>query len=330
MKQTAASRAQDITDLQDKLRHYLSDAQFHFVLSQIRMGTRAARGRRWSVKDKCLALSLLHSSPKTYRLLRKIFALPTVSTLNKIVQCVEVYPGFNEYVLHALKLKTAAMPASSKLVSVVLDEMAIKEGVTYDRHRDYVEGFGHGQAGQLANHTLVFMVRGLVEKWKLPVGYFLSSGPMSGATMRELLKSCLDKLHGIGLTVLLVISDQGSTNINLFETLLGITINGPVFLHNNSQIYFMYDPPHLLKSVRNKLKNSGLTVGGKDVLWRHIRSFYDLDSSKPIRMAPRLTKKHLDLPPFAPLRVRLATQILSHSVAAGMSAMIQWKQLPGV
>ena len=38
-------------------------------------------------------------------------------------------------------------------------------------------------------------------------------------------------------------------------------------------------------------------------------------------MAPKLTSKHIDLPPFAPLRVKLATQILSHLVAAGISTM---------
>ena len=49
-------------------------------------------------------------------------------------------PSMNEYVLHALKLKTAAMPARDKLVSIVLDEMGIKEGVSYDEHRDNIEG----------------------------------------------------------------------------------------------------------------------------------------------------------------------------------------------
>ena len=308
----------------------MSAPQLHFVISQIRVGLRGPRGRRWTVADKTLALSLLHSSPKTYRLLRSIFTLPSVCTLRNIVRQVEVYPGFNEYILHALKLKIVSMPAASKLVAILLDEMSIKQGVSYDRHMDVVEGFCHGQTGQMANYALVFMVRGLIEKWKLPVGYFLSSGPMKGATMKDLLFDGITKLHAIGLTVMLVICDQGSTNVNLFETLLGVTVATPYFGHGDNRILFMYDPPHLLKSVRNNMKKSGFTVDGHDILWQHIRSFYDLDSSKPIRMAPRLTKKHLDLPPFAPLRVRLTTQVLSHSVAAGMSAMIQWEKLPGI
>ena len=69
----------------------------------------------------------------------------------------------------------------------VLDEMSIKQGVTYDRHMDIVEGFYHGQTGQMETYTLVFMVRGVIEKWKLPIGYFLSSGPMKGVTIKDLL-----------------------------------------------------------------------------------------------------------------------------------------------
>ena len=45
-------------------------------------------------------------------------------------------------------------------------------------------------------------------------------------------------------------------------------------------------------------------------------------------MAPKLTAKHTDLPPFAPLRVKLATQVLSHSVAAGISTTGSLGALP--
>ena len=34
-------------------------------------------------------------------------------------------------------------------------------------------------------------------------------------------------------------------------------------------------------------------------------------------MAPKLTERHIYLPPFTNMRVKLATQVFSHSVAAG-------------
>ena len=69
----------------------------------------------------------------------------------------------------------------------------------------------------------------------------------------------------------------------------------------------MYDPPHLLKNIRNNLKNHGYTIETHDINWQHINDFYEADISKPILMAPRLSKKHVDLPPFAALRVSLAS-----------------------
>ena len=53
-----------IQELEEELVLYLSVLQLHFVISQIRVGTREPKVRRWTVTDKTRALSLLHSSPK--------------------------------------------------------------------------------------------------------------------------------------------------------------------------------------------------------------------------------------------------------------------------
>lgn len=42
-------------------------------------------------------------------------------------------------------------------------------------------------------------------------------------------------------------------------------------------------------------------------------------------MAPKLTKRHIELPLFAKLRVKYATQVLSHSVSAGISFVASMK-----
>ena len=47
-----------------------------------------------------------------------------------------------------------------------------------------------------------------------------------------------------------------------------------------------------------------------------------------IRMAPKLTDKHITLPPFTAMRVNLALQVLSHSVAASINALCNMGYLP--
>ena len=327
-----ADRARRLLELRTTLAQYLTPSQVQFVMGQVRQSSRSARGRRWTDKEKTFALSLLHSSPKTYRLLRKVFALPSLSTLRQIVARVDIMPGFSKNILHALELKTKALTLNDQLVSLVVDEMSIKEGVSYDKHHDAIEGFVHTteRGEELANYALVFMVRGLLTKWKSPIGYFLSNGAMMGKVMKSLLLQAIDEVRAIGLTVMVVISDQGSNNISMFETELGVTVKKPFFVHQEAQVFVMYDPPHLVKSIRNNLKNHGFHVDGQDVLWEHIQDFYDKDSAKPVRLAPRLTRKHLTMPPFAALSVSLATQVLSHSVGAGMTAMANWGIIIGM
>ena len=44
-------------------------------------------------------------------------------------------------------------------------------------------------------------------------------------------------------------------------------------------------------------------------------------------MAPKLKDRHIELPPFSAMQVNLAAQVLSHSVAAGISALVTLKHL---
>ncbi|GFO16392.1 THAP domain-containing protein 9 [Plakobranchus ocellatus] len=64
------------------------------------------------------------------------------------------------------------------------------------------------------------------------------------------------------------------------------------------------------------------------VLCSHMAQFNELDCTSPIRMAPKLSSKHMAMPPFSHLRDCLTAQVLSHSVAAGVSAMVTLEALP--
>ncbi len=317
--------------LRFELAKYLKGPALDFVMCQLNMAHRHPRGRRWTSAQKAFALSLMHSSPKTYRLLQKVFALPST----RAVQNINIYPGINQNIMEALRIKTAKMSDQDKQVALVIDEMSMRQSLSYDRRRDLIEGVSEGvtRGTDLANHAIVFMIRGLAKKWKQPIAYYLSNGPMAGKEMKTLLFSCIDSLQGLGLTVQVLISDQGSNNRNLFESELGVTAEKPFFLHGLRKVHVMYDPPHLLKNNRNNLKRHGFSVpteaGCADILWQHVVDFYEADSTKPIRLAPKLTLNHIEIPPFKNLRVHLAAQVLSHSVAAGMMFMSQWNIISG-
>ena len=80
------SKRPKLEKVEADLSQVLSAATLNFVLGQICVATAKNKGPWWTPQDKALALSLLHSSPKTYRLLQKIFRLPSVKTLSRVMQ----------------------------------------------------------------------------------------------------------------------------------------------------------------------------------------------------------------------------------------------------
>ena len=231
------NRARRLLELKTVLSELLAPSQVQFVMSQVHQSGKSLQGRRWTQKDKTLALSLFHSSPKTYKMLRKIFALPSVTTLRTIVAKVDIAPGFSKNILEALRLKTQNLTPCNKLVCLALDEMVIKEGVSYDKHNDALEGLVHTteRGEELANHALVFMVRGLLLKWKCPLGYFLSNGTMKATVMKQLLLQAVSELHAIGLTTVVLVSDVGPNNVSMFETKLNVSVRQPFFTYQDSK-----------------------------------------------------------------------------------------------
>ena len=241
------TKKQKIDKLAAELSEYFSGPTLDFVLCQLRMSKVKNKGQRWAPKDKALALSLLHSSPKTYKLLQRIFKLPSVKTLSRCMQTIDVKPGFNKNILEALKQKVASMAEVSKMCVICIGEMVINESLSYNVQTDSLKGFEDfgplGKTKYIANHAIVFMVRGLVQKWKQPVSSFLSSGPMTGSTMKELLFECIQKLTGIGLHVKVVIGDQGSNNRSLFELSLGLLCSNPTLWHQTPRYLFSTTHP---------------------------------------------------------------------------------------
>ena len=77
------------------------------------------------------------------------------------------------------------------------------------------------------------------------------------------------------------------------------SVSKPYFIYNNNHVTVFYDPPHFLKKIHNNLKRSGFKVGENNALWQPFVLFYFSNSLLPIRMAPRLSQKHVDLPVFS-------------------------------
>ena len=189
-KKKKVSKAFKLKNALACLSEYSSPDTFSFIESQVKMSKRSRHAYRWKTEDKMLALSIFFHSRKAYKILSQLFILLSVRTLLRDLQKMNIKPGFSQSVLDALTLKVHAMHPTDRNVALVFDEMSIKQSLVYHEGTDSVEGFEDfgnlGQTRYIANHATTFMVRGLASKWKQPVGYFLSSGPIKAQILQSL------------------------------------------------------------------------------------------------------------------------------------------------
>src|ERR1043165_6518466 len=140
---------------------------------------------------------------------------------------MQVRPGISDDLMLATSIRVDGLQPRDRVCALMVDEMAIKSSLSYDKQYDVVYGFedygdNFSRGNLIVKNTVVFMVRGLSLNWKQPVGYVLTNSACKGDVLLNLLNQFLDRLHSIGLLVKVIISDQGSNFLNLISR-LGIT-----------------------------------------------------------------------------------------------------------
>ena len=317
---------QEIRHIKDLTCKYLNkDADF-FLTRQLENSLQ--KRNKWTARDKSFALTLYHTSPKAYRLLQKIFCLPSLETLRRVMRNIEIYPGFSTKLLGAFKLKVDQMSSSDRLCVLLLDEITLTKKLFYNVERDCLEGFEdygdlleteHCEPG---SHACVFMARGLMSQWKQPFGYVITQNQVNNIDLKIMLNAAIQQIKSVNLKLKALVCDQGPNNVAAVKS-FGVTKENPFFITDDGEkIFVFYDPPHLIKSVRNNLMKYDFQTEEGVAAWKVIVDFYHRDCALgSFRMVKKLKKKHLELNSFAKMRVYLATQVLSHSVAKAIGTL---------
>lgn len=88
-------------------------------------------------------------------------------------------------------------------------------------------------------------------------------------------------------------------------------------------VYFFADTPHLVKTTRNCLLHSGsgtctryMWNNGQFILWQHISQMFYQDVDNGLKLLPKITYDHINLNSYSVMRVNLAAQVLSATMAA--------------
>ena len=90
----------------------------------------------------------------------------------------------------------------------------------------------------------------------------------------------------------------------------------------NIFLYFISDVPHLIKTVRNCLSNSGsgkfisyMWNSGMFLLWNYIADIFYEDEECGLHILPKLCIERIKLRSYSTINARLAAQVLSSTIS---------------
>ncbi|XP_050559419.1 uncharacterized protein LOC126912240 isoform X6 [Spodoptera frugiperda] len=304
------------------------------------------RGRRFTNEEKVMALTILKQSPKAYELLKKMFVLPSKRCLQGLLHSFRMEPGINKEILEDLKKVASRMSTENKLVNILFDEVSLAPGVEYNAAIGKIIGFedyGYTRNKTLADHALVFMIKGIKSKCKQPICFTFCKGTTKAAELKNLLKCIIKEINATGLIVVATICDQATTNVRVVRELQndtreryvrqGNSYNSQAFEINGKKIFPLFDTPHLLKGVRNNLlsKNAKFVQNGevKWAKWEHLKMLLAVDDGDDeIRLVNKLTEMHVDKNKIPKMKVKFAAQVFSQRVSSALRFLSKHNILP--
>lgn len=157
----------------------------------------------------------------------------------------------------------------------------------------------------VANNAIFFLITLIQTRKTLVFGYFLIKR---------------------GAYLISMAFDGLSTNFSVCETLgasfdIGNIRSFIINPSNGNKIYIVLDPPHMLKLIRNCLAAKSPLKDGKNnsIDWKFFERLVSVESSL---VSHRMTQQHIDFHSNK-MKVKLAAQTLSYSVARSMEVLLQ-------
>ena len=239
---------------------------------------------RWhpSIIKWCLHLKFKSSS--AYDALRStgVLTLPSERTLRDYTHWMKGQVGFSSSLNQELIKEANVNEEKDKYVVLVFDEMKVREDLVFDKHSCRLIGFVNlGEINEtldkferqcqnkeqviseesVANHMLVFMIRGLFTSLEFVYAQFPTHG-LTGESLFPIVWKTIRNIEECDLKVIVVTADGASPNRKFFkmhqtkknDEVVYKTPNP--YSQDDREVYFMSDVPHLIKTTRNCWSNS--------------------------------------------------------------------------
>lgn len=338
----------------------MSPEQSIFLQQQVKASQlKNSCGMRWHPTMIRFALSLHLTSPAAYELVRQtgMVALPSGTTLFDYTHVKPAEEGVDKVVLESLEARVGKFDEKHKKYHVLMmDEMYISQNLVFQKSRGKLMGYTSLDTIEsemknmekwidateevepdeaVASKVLVYMVKGVSNGIKEVVATY-AVATLSANQLYDWTWHIIGDLERHGIAVVAVVCDGSSVNRAFIKKHKPATVHpsGIIFDTWNKaargrKLYFLSDVPHLLKTIRNCFLNSRwdnkksrrkLIKNGKKITWDFVIKLYELKKHKTLRKSYKLNAQNVYPDSYARMRVNLAGQVLSTTVAKDMDS----------
>ncbi|XP_059490339.1 histone-lysine N-methyltransferase 2D-like isoform X2 [Neocloeon triangulifer] len=312
------------------LRKHLPTKCVDFIDRQIKLQKVKPQGRRYDRQDLILTMGLQKGGRRARAAVSDMFILPSKKTLLRFTQGLSIEPGIIEPILEGVGDFTSDLEDERDCYAVLLwDELSIDEFLMWSSKWKKFQGFsdygpGEETTKELADHALIFFVVLLRnKKVKFPVSYYFSTGTTPSSVLANLIEKNIRRLKTFGVKIKFCTCDQAPTNLKALE-ILKACANKPYFLIDGEEICCGPDFVHIGKCIVSMFRKYDLEIGpGRYAKIKHVEELLSLKGKLiGTTLAPKLTAAHIYARDKQAMKVKLAFQLVSSSVAASLNTLI--------
>ncbi|KAK3920609.1 DNA transposase [Frankliniella fusca] len=311
------------------------------------------RQMRWNPFIIRLALHLQMLSNTAYEYVRLFIHLPSKRTLFDYSHFIDAKEGPQEFIMQDLSRKCMeeCLNKHEKYFNLIFDEVDIRSGIVISKRTGDIVGYVKlsdveeelvqleaeisekaEPRKQIAKKLLVYMATGITNSLIGIVGVFTTGGNFTAGQIYTRTWNVIYRLENLGMKVLCLTSDGASVNKKFFKmhfdadpTSKYIYKTKNIACGEDRPLFFITDPVHVLKSLRNNFSNSfshkktrEMWKDSESLSWLVIENlFYLTKGQKYVDL--KLTKSHIKLTSHSCMKVIYAAQVMSLSVARAIS-----------
>lgn len=294
-----------------------------FLCEQLQLSLQDSKQRRYSNETYVNALLWYSASSACYSsiLASNTLCLPSIRSLQRITSRIENPESIcnDGY----LERRSRGLNDYENKVSLIFDEIYISQRLEYSGGQFI--GLC-GDKNKPAKTILTFMIKSLASKYRDVVALF----PVSRINA-EILHNCfnavLDAVTRCGFDVVLTCADNHVVNRSFFMNLCGGTLL-PFVEHplcRDKKLFIMIDPTHNMKNLYNNFERKREfvcpAIGGVKELkpnFNHLVELYNMECSKPLRMAHKLHEKCINPSSIQKTSTKLASSVFHESTSRAL------------